>query len=142
MENTDKCIFCQIVEGEIPTHHKVYEDSEVLAFLDINPNAHGHTLVIPKDHFENIYTTPDKRLCHMILIAKKLAIALKLATEADGINIIMNNEPGGNQAVMHAHIHVIPRHEGDDYPGLHNHKPYIGDEAKAVAEKIRENLEK
>jgi histidine triad (HIT) family protein len=137
----DSCIFCKIVAKEIPAHHILYEDAEVMAFLDIAPNSHGHTLVIPKDHFENIYTIPEERWCHVMLIAKKIAPAVREAVQADGVNLVMNNEAAAGQVVPHVHIHVIPRHTTDTFPHW-PHKAYIGDEAKAVADKIKESLEK
>jgi histidine triad (HIT) family protein len=138
-EIQEECLFCKIAKGD--EARKVYEGEETVAFLDINPTSHGHTLVIPKDHFENIYTLPAEALCRMILTVQKLSTAIKEVTEADGINIVMNNEPAANQAIFHAHIHVIPRHEGDVFPHW-PHKPYIGDEAEVMAEKIKADLEK
>ncbi|MES3005706.1 MAG: HIT domain-containing protein [Patescibacteria group bacterium] len=78
----ENCIFCGIVAGKIPAF-KVYEDDETVAFLDISPNNHGHTLVIPKDHFENIYGTPSETLCRMIITAQKMALAIKNGVDAD-----------------------------------------------------------
>lgn len=131
--NTE-CIFCKIVKGEIPAN-KVYEDDNSLAFLDIRPNNHGHTLVIPKDHFENIYTLPDETLAHLSLATKKVAIAVKNGMEADGINLIMNNEEAAGQIIFHAHIHIIPRTENDGFKPWPQ-KEYYEDEAKDVAKKI------
>ena len=133
MEN--KCIFCEIGAGNAPAE-KVYEDDDVVAFLDISPNNHGHTLVIPKDHFENLYVLPGEILCKMMLIVQKLSIVVREATQADGVNIMMNNEPSAGQVVMHAHIHIIPRHEKEEWPHF-PHKAYIGEEMQAVAEKIK-----
>ena len=132
MEN---CIFCKIVKEEIPAE-KVYEDEHTLAFLDIQPINEGHTLVIPKDHFENLYTLPDETLARMSLAVKKVALAIKEAVDADGINVGMNNEPAAGQVIFHAHIHVIPRKSED---GLHlwPQKDYKVGEATVVAEKIR-----
>ena len=132
------CIFCKIVAGEIPSE-KVYEDEWSLAFLDINPVHPGHTLVIPKDHFENIYTTPDETLCRLIITVKKVALAIKDAVDADGINIIMNNEPSAGQLVSHIHIHVIPRFETDGFKGW-EHKEYRHGEAKEIAKNIKKSL--
>jgi histidine triad (HIT) family protein len=139
MEKTqENCIFCKIATKEIPSQI-VYEDSETIAFLDINPNSHGHTLVIPKYHFENIYTLPQEALCKVILAVQKVSLAVKTATQADGINIMMNNEPAANQEVFHAHFHVIPRHENDNFPHL-PHKAYIGDEMEKITEKVKEEI--
>lgn len=134
----DNCIFCKIVKGDIPSH-KVYEDAHVLAFLDIRPVNPGHTLVIPKDHFENIYTLPDEVMARISLAVKQVAIAVKQGVEADGVNIGMNNEAAAGQVVFHAHIHVIPRVESD---GLHlwPQKDYKEGEAAVVADKIIDSL--
>src|SRR5581483_2190419 len=108
------CVFCKIVSGEIPAE-KVYEDEYTLAFMDIHPSNPGHVLVIPKDHFENLYTIPDEELCRLMLSVKKVAIAVKHGTLADGIHLVMNNEKPGGQLVFHAHIHIIPRYIEDDF---------------------------
>jgi histidine triad (HIT) family protein len=129
------CIFCKIIRNEIPSV-KIYEDNETLAFLDINPNSRGHILVIPKMHFENIYSLPVETWCHMNIAAQKIAIALKHALSADGINTVMNNESTAGQLIFHAHIHVIPRyndHEGNKYT-------YIAGEMEEIAEDLKKVL--
>lgn len=136
MEN---CIFCKIVKGEIPAY-KVYEDKETLAFLDINPVHEGHTLVIPKDHFENIYTLPQETLARLTLTTQKVAIAVKNGVEASGINIVMNNEHDAGQIVFHAHVHIIPRIQND---GLAHwpQKPYEPGVGSTIQKKIKDALE-
>lgn len=133
------CIFCKIVRGEVPAY-KIYEDEEILAFLDINPVHEGHTLVIPKDHFENIYTLPQETLARLTLATQKVAIAVKNGVEASGINIVMNNEHDAGQLVFHAHLHVIPRAQND---GLAHwpQKPYEPGVASAIEKKIKDALE-
>lgn len=133
MEN---CIFCKIAKGEIPAD-KVYEDDYTFAFLDINPGSIGHTLVIPKDHFQNLYTIPDEELCRWIITVKKVAIGVKHALDADGINLLMNNEVG--QIVPHAHMHIIPRYSNDDFH-FGRHLKYKEGESKDLTEKIRKEL--
>ncbi len=80
------CIFCKINAGEIPSY-TVYEDELVRAFLDVNPVAKGHVLVIPKEHFENIFETPDEILAHVNIVCKKIALLLKEKLHADGVNV-------------------------------------------------------
>jgi histidine triad (HIT) family protein len=130
------CIFCKIVSGDIPAT-KVYEDEHTLAFLDIHPTNPGHTLVIPKDHFENVYTVPAETWCRVMLVAQKVAIGVKNALSADGINLAMNNESAAGQLVPHAHVHVIPRINEDgftNWPGT----PYKdSEEMGAMGEKIK-----
>ncbi len=135
MEN---CIFCKIVKGEIPSE-KVYEDEHTLAFLDIRPVNPGHILVIPKDHFENIYTLPDETMARLSLVVKKVAVAIKQGVDADGINLAMNNEADAGQIIFHAHIHVIPRIVNDGLK-LWPQKDYKEGEAKEVADQIRKSL--
>jgi|SRR5271168_2974773 len=132
------CIFCKIIDGSIPAD-KVYEDEHTLAFLDIRPTNVGHTLVIPKDHFENIYTTPDETLCRLMISVRKIALAVKNAVDAEGINISMNNERPAGQLVFHTHIHIIPRFETDGFKSW-GHTEYKDGEAEKVAEDIRISL--
>ncbi len=136
--NEKDCIFCKIITGEIPSE-KIYEDDWSLAFLDINPVNTGHALVIPKDHFENIYTTPDETLARLSLVTKKVAVAIKNAVDAEGITISMNNEPAGGQVIFHTHFHVVPRFEKDGLK-LWPQRKYNDGEISATAEKIREEL--
>jgi histidine triad (HIT) family protein len=117
----------------------VYEDEHVLAFLDIHPKNQGQTLIIPKEHSENIYGLSDETMARLSLVAKKLAIAVKNGLNADGINIIMNNEESAGQVIFHAHLHVVPRSRDDNF----EHGPHIEyrpGEADTVAEKIRGSL--
>ena len=131
----ENCIFCKIVRNEIPAV-KIYEDAETVAFLDITPNTRGHALIIPKNHFENIYSVPVETWCLMNITAQKIAIAIKSALSADGINIAMNNESAAHQLVFHAHIHVIPRY--NDF--TEKHYTYIADEMEELAKEIKEVL--
>lgn len=132
------CIFCKIVNKEIPAHI-IYEDEYSLAFLDNQPNNHGHTLVVPKEHFESVYSTPDETWARLLLSVKKLALTIKNGMDADGINIRMNNEEAAGQDVMHAHIHIIPRFINDG-EAMGRHLAYLPGEAEAVVEKITSAL--
>jgi len=109
---SDDCIFCKIVKGEVPCS-KVMDNGKVLAFLDIQPINKGHTLVIPKEHYETLLDTPDSSLKDMMSTAKKVAKSMRKTLKADGVNLGMNNFAPAGQEVMHAHIHVIPRYEAD-----------------------------
>ena len=133
------CVFCKIAQGEIPAD-KIYEDKNFLAFLDIKPNNPGHALIIPKKHYENLYEMPDEVLSAIAPLIKKLAIAVKKGTGADGINIGMNNEGSAGQIVPHAHFHIIPRFSND---GLRHWqgKQYLNkEEALEIAKKIKNNI--
>jgi len=136
--NTD-CLFCKIIKGEIPSA-KVYEDEHSFAFLNIRPINPGHTLLVPKKHFANLYEMPDEILANLAPVIKKLGIAVKKAVGADGINIGMNNDPAAGQLVFHAHIHIMPRFKNDGHEHWHG-TPYKNDaEIKTVAKKISETV--
>ena len=133
------CIFCKIIKREIPCN-KIYEDKDIFAFLDNNPVNKGHTLIIPKKHFENIYETPDKIISKMIIGAKKLSIIIKKTMKSDGINVYMNNGRAAGQQVEHAHIHVIPRLEKDGFTYWKNKKKYSDEEMSEIKNKINSIL--
>lgn len=110
MEN---CIFCKIAKKEIPSKI-VYEDDICLAFLDLSQTTNGHTLVIPKKHYQNILEVNDNDLAHIILVTKKLANKIMNKLNAKGINILTNANEVAGQTVMHFHLHIIPRYNDDD----------------------------
>lgn len=107
------CIFCKIINKEIPSKI-VYEDDLVIAILDLSQATYGHTLVMPKKHYANIYEIDDDTLAHLIKVVKELAIKLKNKLHADGINILNNNAEAAGQTIMHYHIHILPRYKNDD----------------------------
>ncbi|MFA6258847.1 MAG: HIT family protein [Candidatus Paceibacterota bacterium] len=133
------CIFCKIISEEIPCI-KIYEDEKILAFLDIKPVNIGHTLIIPKEHYKNIYETPEEILKEMISVSKRISVALKSALNADGINITMNNEPSAGQVVFHSHIHIIPRIKDDGFLPWYGKRDYRNGEKEETAEKIKRLL--
>lgn len=106
------CIFCKIVTGEAESSI-VYDDQDTLAFLDLHPVNPGHTLVIPKGHAVNIYDISSENLQKVAKVSQGLAIRIKKVLKADGISIFQMNERGGDQDIMHYHVHIIPRYEGD-----------------------------
>ena len=108
----DNCIFCKIITGEIDCA-KVFEDQDVLVFLDVKPAAKGHFLAIPKQHFENIFDINEKVLQTIITAAKYISETIKKNLDVDGINIMQANGKCAGQEVMHFHLHVIPRYESD-----------------------------
>ncbi|MBW2976710.1 HIT family protein [Candidatus Woesearchaeota archaeon] len=132
----EDCIFCKIVNGEIPSA-KVYEDDAVISFLDILPANKGHCLVAPKKHYETLLEIPDDLLAGMIQVAKRITRALSLSIGNGSYNIIMNNGKAAGQLVSHAHFHVIPRFEGDRLRIAWSHKKYTDKEMKSVQEKIK-----
>lgn len=136
--NDSSCIFCKIVNKEIPAYI-VYEDDFSLAFLDINPVNIGHTLLLPKEHYENIFDIPEELLVRISVNSKKLATAIKKNLNVDGINITSNNGVAAGQLVSHAHIHIIPRYDGDGFTHWKGKRKYNDGEAEAVAQKIKLN---
>ncbi|OHA28576.1 MAG: hypothetical protein A3C08_02380 [Candidatus Taylorbacteria bacterium RIFCSPHIGHO2_02_FULL_47_18] len=135
------CVFCKIIaKGEIPST-EVYEDDAVYAFLDINQSSIGHTLVVPKKHYENLFDIPDAELGILGARVKKVARAVRDAMKADGINISMNNGRAAGQIVFHAHLHIIPRFNDDTFSNGKERKQYHDGEMAEVASKIRGALE-
>lgn len=103
------CIFCKIVNGDIPAH-KVYEDDDVLAFLDISQTTKGHTLVISKKHYDNFLATP-KDIMHKVMdVAQRIGQAQMVTLGAKGVNILTNVNKEAGQSVFHFHVHVVPRY--------------------------------
>ena len=129
-------IFEKIIQREVPADI-VYEDDCVLAFLDIRPNSKGHTLIVPKECFVNIFDADDEVIGHMMRIAKKISHALVKATGASGVNLVMNNGADAGQEVFYAHLHVIPRMAHDGVFSAPQHTTYIQDEAAILAEAIK-----
>lgn len=132
------CIFCKILKGEIPCD-KIYENKQVCAFLDILPVNPGHTLVIPKKHYENIEELPEDVLCEMSKVVKKIGQAMIKGLDVKGYNLALNNRTMAGQVVPHVHFHVIPRVKGDGLR-LWPQRKYQEQEAQTVAEKLIKNL--
>ncbi|HDQ16926.1 MAG TPA: HIT family protein [Candidatus Vogelbacteria bacterium] len=131
-----ECLFCQIASGQIPAD-KVYEDETWLAFLDIRPVNKGHLLLIPKEHYRNIFDLSDEALDKLGRPLAKLAQAVKKASQAEGVNIIMNNEPAAGQIIFHAHWHIVPRFSDDGHRHWAGRNDVSKDELAEMAEKIK-----
>ena len=135
----DNCIFCKMVAGQIPVT-KIYEDDFVLSFLDIGPISDGHTLVIPKQHFEKLHQCPPEVLSRVASCLGSIAKAVTSAMNSDGYNLLCNNGRAAGQLVDHLHFHIIPRKTGD---GVFNRWPayeYEKGRIEAIAAEIRKNL--
>ena len=122
-------IFAKILRGEIPCH-KVYEDGDVLVFMDVMPQSPGHALIVPKAASRNLFDADPAVLANILPLVQKVAIAAKAAFSADGITVWQFNEPAGGQTVFHLHYHVIPRYEGQ---GLRSHAGKMEDGAVLAA---------
>ena len=109
----DDCIFCKIAKGKIPSA-TIYEDRQFRVMMDINPATKGHCLIIPKEHFDNIYDLDVETAGRLFSLATCIARALKDALGCDGLNVVQNNGEIAGQTVFHFHLHLIPRYEGDE----------------------------
>ena len=143
--NTD-CPFCNIASGKAAASI-VHQDATVLVFMDLYPTNQGHTLVVPREHWENIYEIPEKVLADVFSVVKKVSIAVKKTVGAEGISLLQLNGRAAGQSVMHFHVHVIPRYRGDPISktigalvGHHGLKTPERKELDEIAKKIRENL--
>ena len=108
----DDCIFCKIANGVIPTN-SIYEDDKFRVILDLSPATKGHALILPKEHFANIYELPDEWAAQVMVLAKKMAMTMTEKLKCDGFNLVQNNHECAGQTVFHFHYHLIPRYIGD-----------------------------
>ena len=106
------CIFCKIINGKLPAAI-IHEDEQCLAFFDIKPAQAGHTLVVPKEHYQDLEDLPAQLLAHIAQVAQKLAKKMLAVGMAEGINLMHATKPCAQQSVFHFHLHVVPRKEGD-----------------------------
>lgn len=132
---SESCMFCKIVRREAPAS-VVYEDEEVIAFMSILPINVGHTLVVPKKHYENIYEISEEEIAYLYKVVKKLAHAVKKAVDAEGIRIVQNNGEAAGQVIFHMHVHIIPMNK--DHSWLHPARSRAADALKDDARRIRE----
>lgn len=136
----EKDIFCKIVDGEIPCY-KLYEDEDVLAFLDISQVTKGHALVISKQHFDNFLSTPQEVMHKVMDVAQRIGqVDIKLLG-AKGVNILSNCYPAAGQSVMHFHVHVIPRYEQGEGIEITMKDNSEGLNLPVIAEQIKDNLQ-
>ena len=109
----EKCIFCKIAAGEIPSA-TLYEDADFRVILDVSPASKGHALILPKEHYANLYELEDELAAKVLVLAKKMITKLKDIVGCDGYNIVQNNGTAAGQTVFHFHMHLIPRYENDN----------------------------
>lgn len=108
----ENCIFCKIANGEIPSA-TLYEDDDFRIILDLGPASRGHALLLPKEHYENLYMLPDELAAKALPVAKKMITKLTEVLGCDGYNVVQNNGENAGQTVFHFHMHLIPRYKGD-----------------------------
>lgn len=135
----DDCIFCKLANGDIPTN-TLYEDDCVRVIFDAEPAAEGHVLILPKEHFDNIYELDDDTAGHVFKVAKKIATAMNKTLDMDGLNVVQNNGEAAGQTVFHFHMHIIPRHNDDAVNvGWEKHK-VSSERIKDITDEVRKYL--
>ena len=135
----EKDVFCKIIAGEIPCY-KLYEDDEVLAFLDISQVTKGHALVVSKKHFDNFLTTPQEIMHKVMDVAQRIGQVQIKILGARGVNILTNCYPASGQTVIHFHVHVIPRYNENEGFEITMKNNSEGLNLPALAGEIKENL--
>ena len=129
------CIFCKIANGEIPSR-TLYEDEKFRVIMDLGPATRGHSLILPKEHYANLYEIPEDLAADAAKLAKKLAIRMTEKLGADGFNIIQNNNEAAGQTVPHYHVHLIPRYQNDGQHILWNPGEMPAEEMDEILSKI------
>lgn len=132
----ENCIFCKILNGEIPSA-KLYEDEDFAIILDVGPASHGHALVIPKNHYANLFEMPEDMLAKCMKLAKVWGEKLIKALNADGMNLVQNNGLAAGQTVFHYHLHLIPRYDGDSVGELWTPGSLSEEQRKEILEKVK-----
>ena len=140
MSGDSDCIFCKIVQGEIPCF-KLYEDEHTLAFMDINPANEGHALVIPRQHARDLMAIDPEPLAAVATTARRVARAVDAALGPAGMNLMQCNGEAAGQSVFHFHMHVLPRRVDDDLMMNWGIRPGDMDAIAGVAERIRAAIE-
>lgn len=133
------CIFCKIANGEIPSY-TLYEDDDFKVIFDIAPATKGHAIIIPKEHYKNLFELSDDIASKALVVAKKVATKLCEHLNCDGFNLLQNNEEVAGQTVFHFHIHLIPRYVDDTVAFKTNPGSIDADFAKELSDKIRESF--
>lgn len=136
----EECIFCKIVKGEIPST-KLYEDENVLGFLDIAPAAKGHALVIPKKHYATLLDMPHEELKNVAEAVQKIAAATMVALPGvEGFNVLQSNNEVAGQVISHVHFHIIPRHKEDKINFAWEHGKAEAEELKKYAALVKKKI--
>jgi len=135
----DDCIFCKLANGVFPTN-TVYEDDDFRVILDAAPAAKGHSLIIPKQHADNLYEADDEMASKLMPLAKRVANAMKKSFACDGVNVLQNNEPAAGQTVFHLHVHVIPRYLNDNIGLIWKPQEVDSEEQVRIAELLGSNM--
>ena len=139
MKQQDDCIFCRIVRGEVPCF-KVCEDDRTLTFMDIFPVAEGHTLVITKEHFSDIFEVDGETLAAVAATSLRVAQAIRRALKPDGLGVFQLNRAAAGQTVFHYHMHLLPRTTGEAF-ALHSRNRGDDEKLRATADRLAAALD-
>ncbi len=135
----DNCIFCKIAAGEIPSY-TIYEDNDFKAFMDISPASKGHTILIPKEHADNLFELDETVASKLLPVAARIAKALKAELHCEGLNLLQNNGEIAGQTVFHFHMHIIPRYKVDKVVVKWVEDKYEGEPLDQLSDKIKKHL--
>ena len=130
------CIFCKLANGEIPTN-KIYEDDDFTVIMDASPATKGHSLILPKEHYANLYEIPDEIAAKVFPLAKKLVSHMTEVLKCDGFNVLQNNGETAGQTVFHFHMHLIPRYEGKEQILTWSHETFTDEEMKEICNSLK-----
>lgn len=133
----DNCIFCKIIAGEIPSH-TLYEDEQFKVILDVGPATKGHALILPKEHYANLYEIPEEVAMDVMKLAKKMVKIMTEKLGCDGFNLVQNNGEVAGQTVFHFHMHLIPRYKNDGEILKYNVKSFSQEELAEIRAQITE----
>ena len=134
----EACIFCKIIAGEIPSN-TIYEDEDFKVILDVNPASRGHALILPKDHYADIYEIDEETASKAMRLAKRLALHMTKRLDCDGFNILQNNHEVAGQTVFHFHMHLIPRYQNAKNNDIliWNHEMFSSEEMAAIRDQLK-----
>ena len=135
----DNCIFCKIIAGDIPSS-AIYEDEDFKVIMDISPASKGHAIILSKKHFDNLFELEDDVAKKVLIVARKIAAAMKEELNCDGINLLQNNGEAAGQTVFHLHFHLIPRYKNDNVKLAWISGKYEDGEALELAKKIARRI--
>lgn len=135
----NNCIFCKIGCGDIPSY-KLYEDDDFKVFLDLSPTTYGHALIIPKEHYTNLFELDNTIASKALVLAKKIGTAMMETLHCDGLNLLQNNGETAGQTMFHFHIHLIPRYKDDNTKIIFDQNSLTEENAKKIIETITEKL--
>lgn len=135
----EDCIFCKIIAGEIPSA-TIYEDGDFKVIMDIFPAAKGHAIILSKKHCADLYELDDTTAIKALLVARKVATAIKAEFNCDGLNLLQNNGEAAGQTVFHFHIHLIPRYRQDHVKMTWIQGSYEEGEAATIAKAISKRI--